>query len=73
MGITFRRVVHDMRVWWCCGHQSVAGHVLMFAIIGGFEWMMEWLVGVVVRAYEEVLHVFHAWSFEPAKRERISG
>jgi hypothetical protein len=66
-------LVHDVRVCGRGGHEGVPGHVLVVGVVGGFERVVEGLVRGVVRADEQVLHVFHAGAFEPVEREHMSG
>ena len=48
----------------------MAGHVVVFAIVGVLGWVMKLLLIGVVGADDEVLHMFHAWPFEPKERKR---
>lgn len=62
--VFFRGLVHNVRVRRAGGHERVAAHVFVISVVGVFGRMVEGLVGLVVAAHDEVLHVFHAGAFE---------
>lgn len=64
-GVRLVRLVFDVRVRGTRRHQRVARHVVVFAVVCVLQRMLEILLLGVVGANDEVLHVVHAWPFEP--------